>query len=468
MDLTTQQAPRSPYETLGGIVFLPRAIDKMRAHVAGTAGAYNARRGTSEVLFRRLFGVTADEFEQLVREHPTDEGVLAALRERRALAPEAIDAWNALAVNMGPRNEAEWAEHWQRLAVAGGGHRRDIVTRFDRLDLDDGREVPPGGRREPGPTAARAPHPPAGDSPSPSEGPVIRRPSRPRRGDPPTATARADARYTPGRTAAETRRLVAQARLYDRSTRRLFEDAGLTRGMKVLDVGSGAGDVALLAADLVGPGGSVVGVDSNPEVLETARERARAADLDNVTFLAGDFRTVALPGDFDAAVGRLVLLYMADPAGALRTAAGRVRAGGVVAFQEPDLSLPHAWGTAGLLPPFASRLWEWVYRVFAASGAHVAMGTQLAGAFERAGLGAPELSLHAPLGAAPDWAGFPYAQESFRSLLPLLEEFRIATAAEVDVDTLAARWRAEVAGTHVPAILTPFVAAWARVPAPGV
>ena len=187
-----------------------------------------------------------------------------------------------------------------------------------------------------------------------------------------------------------------------------------------------------------------------------------------MTFLAGDFRTLALPGDFDAAVGRLVLLYVADPAGALRAAAGRVRAGGIVAFQEPDLSLPYAWGAAGLLPPFASQLWEWVYRVFTASGAHVAMGTQLAGAFERAGLGAPELSLHAPLGAAPDWAGFPYAQESFRSLLPLLEEFRIATAAEVDVDTLAARWRAEVARTHVPAILTPFVAARARVPAPGV
>jgi ubiquinone/menaquinone biosynthesis C-methylase UbiE len=280
-------------------------------------------------------------------------------------------------------------------------------------------------------------------------------------------TTLADATYTMGRTAAETRRLVTQARLYDRSTRRLFEDAGLTRGMKVLDVGSGAGAVALLAAELVGPGGSVVGVDSNPEVLETARARARAAGLANVTFLTGDFRTLALPDDFDAAVGRLVLLYVADPAEALRVAAGRVRAGGIVAFQEPDLSLPHAWGAAGLLPPFARQLWAWVYRVFAASGAHVAMGTQLPSAFERAGLGAPELSLYAPLGGAADWPGFAYAQESFRSLLPLLEEFRVATAADVDVDTLAARWRAEVARTRVPAILTPLVAAWARVPAPG-
>ena len=280
-------------------------------------------------------------------------------------------------------------------------------------------------------------------------------------------TTLVDATYAMGWTAAETRRLIAQARHYDRSSRRLFEDAGLTRGMKVLDVGSGAGDVALLAADLVGPAGSVVGVDQNPAVLETARARARAAGLANVAFLAGDFRTLALPNDFDAVVGRLVLLYVADPAAALRVAASHVRAGGIVAFQECDFSIPYAYGAAGFLPPFAKQLWEWVYAVFTASGAHTAMGTQLHGAFEQAGLGAPELSLHAPLGGAPDWAGFAYAQDSFRSLLPLLEEYRVATAAEVDVDTLAARWRAEAARTRVAAILTPLVAAWARVPAPG-
>ena len=119
----------------------------MRASIAGTVGEYNARLGPSEVLFRRLLGVTADEFEQIVRVQPTDEGVLEALRARRSHPRAEIDAWNILAVNMAPRNEQEWTEHWQRLEVAGGAHRRDIVTRFDRLDLDDGRDVPVGGRR---------------------------------------------------------------------------------------------------------------------------------------------------------------------------------------------------------------------------------------------------------------------------------------------------------------------------------
>ncbi|MGH3087411.1 MAG: methyltransferase domain-containing protein, partial [Rubrobacteraceae bacterium] len=68
--------------------------------------------------------------------------------------------------------------------------------------------------------------------------------------------------YVMGRSAEETARLQKQSLLYDPSTRRLFEEAGISAGMKVLDVGCGAGDVALLAADLVGPDGVVVGVDS--------------------------------------------------------------------------------------------------------------------------------------------------------------------------------------------------------------
>jgi tRNA A58 N-methylase Trm61 len=90
--------------------------------------------------------------------------------------------------------------------------------------------------------------------------------------------------YLMGRSEAETRRLMAQHRLYGTFTRRLLEDAGIEEGMKVLDVGSGAGDVALLAAEFVGPTGSVAGVDQDSEVLETASARAEAFGLTNVSF----------------------------------------------------------------------------------------------------------------------------------------------------------------------------------------
>lgn len=80
--------------------------------------------------------------------------------------------------------------------------------------------------------------------------------------------------------------------LYDVSIRRLFNKAGIKPGMKMLDDGSGAG-VAMLAADMVGPSGQVVSVDSNPNILEIGRQRASSAGPAQVSFVPGDVRVVA-------------------------------------------------------------------------------------------------------------------------------------------------------------------------------
>src|ERR1700746_2780919 len=86
-----------------------------------------------------------------------------------------------------------------------------------------------------------------------------------------------------GQSSGEAERLRLQARMFAPYTARFLEDAGISRGMKVLDVGTGAGDVALLVADLVGEQGTVIGVDFNPELIETARARVAAAGLENVS-----------------------------------------------------------------------------------------------------------------------------------------------------------------------------------------
>ncbi len=121
--------------------------------------------------------------------------------------------------------------------------------------------------------------------------------------------------YALGRSEAETRRLILQHRIYGPITRRFFEAAGIGAGMTVLDIGSGAGDVALLLADLVGPRGRVVGVDMNPAILETARARAASAGFANVTFIAGEAGDVAGDTRFDAVAGRYVLMYVPEPGG---------------------------------------------------------------------------------------------------------------------------------------------------------
>src|SRR6187549_1252068 len=106
--------------------------------------------------------------------------------------------------------------------------------------------------------------------------------------------------------AAEDERLVAQGALFDPLTRRLLQQAGLAPGMRVLDLGSGAGNVARLVAELVGPGGAVVGIERDSAAVELARRRTDAA---NIEFRVGDAQTLeGVEGGFDAVVGRLVLM----------------------------------------------------------------------------------------------------------------------------------------------------------------
>ena len=271
-----------------------------------------------------------------------------------------------------------------------------------------------------------------------------------------------DAEYTMGRTESETDRLIEQSVLYDDVTRRFLLRSGISQGMKVLDVGSGAGDVSLTLAEYVGSEGTVIGVDLNAEILETAKTRADAAGYDNIEFIAGDTRTLELPNDFDAVVGRLVLMYMADPADALKHLATHLKPGGIVAFQEVDFS-PYTVAVHQDTP-LINNLIEWGRTAFEKSGAHINMGMDLYKAFTDAGLPEPKLHFEAPMGGHEDWPGYEYLANSFRSILPLIEAYEIATADEVDVDTLAARIQAEVTTSKRPIMLPPHITAHASLP----
>src|SRR5215472_3922184 len=88
--------------------------------------------------------------------------------------------------------------------------------------------------------------------------------------------------YALGHSTQEMERLRASAALSEPYTRQLFHVAGITLGLRVLDVGCGGGDISLLLAQLVGPTGRVIGVDRAPEALETAQRRAHDLDLPNV------------------------------------------------------------------------------------------------------------------------------------------------------------------------------------------
>jgi ubiquinone/menaquinone biosynthesis C-methylase UbiE len=251
-----------------------------------------------------------------------------------------------------------------------------------------------------------------------------------------------DTDYAFGRSRAEYDRLIEQADLIRPLTKRMLLAAGVSRGMRVLDVGCGVGDVSFLAASLVGPEGMVVGVDLDAEALKLAAERCRAERFSNVEFHQSDARSVDSGRVFDAAVGRFVLLYMSDPAEALRQIAQRVRPGGLVAFQEPDARVrvaPNHPVLAGLLDLFAL--------TFAHTGARVEIGPELYRWMHDAGLEPnprplAEIPVHVGNGEVAYRRWTLFAQ----SLLPKIVKYGLAT--ERDVLNILDQLRDELIPAH--------------------
>ena len=269
-----------------------------------------------------------------------------------------------------------------------------------------------------------------------------------------------DATYTLGRTSHETTRLIEQSRIYGESTRFLCQRAGISKGMRVLEIGSGAGDVAFMLAQLVGASGQVVGVDINSNILETARQRAATEGIENVEFIPGDARTLAFDDKFDAVVGRFVLMYMANPDKAFSKLITYLKPEGIVAFQEPEYTLYPSISHPDT--PLMNQLIRWILEVFEHSGAHLDMGIGLYRTFIEAGLPPPQIHLHSPIGAAENWRGYRYMETIFQSLLPLIEKYGIATAEQVGAETLADRIRQEVLTSKRPFFLPLHVTAHAR------
>ena len=266
-------------------------------------------------------------------------------------------------------------------------------------------------------------------------------------------------RYVLGHSDRELDRLRVQARLIEPITRRFFVEAGIVPGMRVLDVGSGAGDVAFLAADLVGDTGEVVGVDRAPAALRVARERASARSSGNVSFKEGDPAAMAFERPFDAVIGRYVLMYQPDPAATLKGLLRHVRPGGVVVFHEPD------WTCGRSFPPLPS--WDlWNQRVVDAmqsGGADMRMGIKLHSLFVAVGLPAPSLRLETVIGGGANSSDqVHFALDAVVTLLSDMEKLGLVAPGEIDAETLAERVLDDVTASGSVVIGRSDVGAWSR------
>lgn len=270
-----------------------------------------------------------------------------------------------------------------------------------------------------------------------------------------------DATYVMGHPVGEEQRLQRLGQLQSASTRHFFMQAGIAPGMKVLDVGSGAGDVALLLADLIGPTGSIVGVDVYPQVLETARTRLQAVGFERATFLAGDIREAVLEDDFDAVVGRNVLMYVANPTEVLRLCASRLRPGGIVAFQEVEWSLTEQVDKMPVLPPLVQQAANWIVGGFRQAGAEMQMGFKFPHIFLDAGLPLPYMSLDGIVGTEAEWVGYDFLTDVLRDILPRLREYGILQE-QLDATAHVTSLREEIRQRHALFPLFFLAGAWTQ------
>lgn len=265
--------------------------------------------------------------------------------------------------------------------------------------------------------------------------------------------------YVLGQSAHEYERLMLQARMLRPYTEKFFRAAGLAPGMRVLDVGSGMGDVALLSGDIVGPGGRVLGIDRDADVLANARRRTDEQGCSSwVEFEASNLDEFTRTEQFDALVGRYVLLYQPNPSSTIRSLLRSVKPGGIVAFHEFDLPGPDA----SYPPcPLYDQVGTLVSEVFRRGAPPI--GRRLGKTFLDAGLPFPTIVAEIIIGGGPGSYVYPWLANTLISLAPRLAQLGLSLPPGVAADhTLAGRMEEEAVRLGSQLLAPAQFGAWTR------
>lgn len=269
-----------------------------------------------------------------------------------------------------------------------------------------------------------------------------------------------DQGYVLGSSDAELARLDLQAAYYRPATLDAMRWAGIGPGMRVLDLGSGTGAVAFAAAEMVGPTGSVLGIDLQEASVATASRNAAALGLDNVSFVQGDLNTWTTDRRFDAVTGRLITMYLPGAGRTIGRLAAMLRPGGVVLLQEFSISAARQQPET----PLFRRTLDAVLSAFRSSGLPTDLGLELDRVFADAGLPSPTMLVGGRWERGREARAYPQLAGIVRTLLPVMVARDIATEAEIDIDTLERRLSAAASAADAGCGASLLVSGFARVP----
>ncbi|HZZ51208.1 MAG TPA: class I SAM-dependent methyltransferase [Pseudonocardia sp.] len=263
--------------------------------------------------------------------------------------------------------------------------------------------------------------------------------------------------YAMGRNATERDRLGIQDRVLSPHSANLFRQAGVKPGDRVLDAGCGTGETTRLLAAIVGPTGSLIGVDNDPASLRAAEARAHDDGLTNVRYVEQDLIDLVLDGTVDCLVGRIVLLHVADPVSVLAGLVQWVRPGGLVAFQ--DISCSRVRGVPRL-PALADWV-SWMFTLGRYAGLDPDIGEHLPGIFAEAGLAGVNAVAVSPIGDCDS-----LIPRYLAATLESVSRLAIASgaAARHELDRFPGVLRQQARERNAMLYAQELTSAWARVP----
>jgi SAM-dependent methyltransferase len=259
------------------------------------------------------------------------------------------------------------------------------------------------------------------------------------------------------------RRHAVEAAYAQPLTEELLASSGIGPGMRVLVLGGGLAELALLVAERVGRHGMVVAAHQDARAIAQTQRRAVEERFEQIEFRTEPLAQITLDAPVDAVVGRFMLMHERDPVRTIRLAAAMVHDGGRIVFQEWHYESVRweqtsDWPHVPLYRDFA----RWSVEGLRRRQVHVDMGLRLVNSFTEAGLPLPAVRTDLRIVQGTNSLGYLFFEAAIRDVLPAIERCGVASTRDVDVDTFAQRLERETtaAGGHI--FLPLQVGAWSR------